>query len=203
MAALPESTSVITGHDSFGYFSKAYGVSFLSPAGLTTATEPSAAHMAELIDVIKANNVQALFHESMTSPAIIDQLAEETGRPVAGTLYSGALSPEAKPAPISHDAPQRSRAARRPGRPGSRRRFKARVTTRALIPTQSRTTKEAALSRAASVAFRCGGSGLAARLSASGVSRPCRPSARLYHLDPVAVHVLDEDTSGILPGRRA
>ncbi|SHL44728.1 metal ABC transporter substrate-binding protein [Halomonas caseinilytica] len=94
MAALPESTSVITGHDSFGYFSKAYGVSFLSPAGLTTATEPSAAHMAELIDVIKANNVQALFHESMTSPAIIDQLAEETGRPVAGTLYSGALSPE-------------------------------------------------------------------------------------------------------------
>ncbi|MDR5860213.1 metal ABC transporter substrate-binding protein [Halomonas eurihalina] len=94
MAALPESTSVITGHDSFGYFSKAYGVSFLSPAGLTTATEPSAAHMAELIDVIEANNVQALFHENMTSPAIIDQLAEETGRPVAGTLYSGALSPE-------------------------------------------------------------------------------------------------------------
>ncbi|GED23791.1 metal ABC transporter solute-binding protein, Zn/Mn family [Halomonas halmophila] len=94
MAALPDTTSVITGHDSFSYFAQAYDVEFLSPAGLTTASEPSAAHMAELIDVIKANNVQALFHENMTSPAIIDQLAEETGRPVAGTLYSGALSDE-------------------------------------------------------------------------------------------------------------
>ncbi|MGQ0336274.1 metal ABC transporter solute-binding protein, Zn/Mn family [Halomonas elongata] len=94
MSALPESTSIITGHDSFGYFAKAYGVSFLSPVGLSTASEPSAAGMAELIDVIKANDVRALFHENMTSPALIDQLAEETGRPVAGTLYSGALAPE-------------------------------------------------------------------------------------------------------------
>ncbi|MCW4153016.1 zinc ABC transporter substrate-binding protein [Halomonas sp. 18H] len=94
LAALPETTSVITGHDSFSYFAQAYDVEFLSPAGLTTASEPSAANMAKLIDVIKANNVQALFHENMTSPAIIDQLAEETDRPVAGTLYSGALAAE-------------------------------------------------------------------------------------------------------------
>ncbi|WP_275288138.1 metal ABC transporter solute-binding protein, Zn/Mn family [Halomonas elongata] len=94
MAALPESTSVITGHDSFGYFSRAYGVSFLSPAGLSTEAGPSAARMAELIEVIRANDVRALFHENMTSSALIDQLAEETRRPVAGTLYSGALAPE-------------------------------------------------------------------------------------------------------------
>ncbi|MDT8893145.1 zinc ABC transporter substrate-binding protein [Halomonas sp. I1] len=94
MAALPESTSVITGHDSFGYFSRAYGISFLSPAGLSTEAGPSAARMAELIEVIRANDVRALFHENMTSSALIDQLAEETGRPVAGTLYSGALAPE-------------------------------------------------------------------------------------------------------------
>ncbi|MDN3555788.1 metal ABC transporter solute-binding protein, Zn/Mn family [Halomonas maura] len=92
--ALPEDTSVITGHDSFGHFARAYGVSFLSPVGLSSEAEPSAANMARLIDVIRERNVQALFHENMTSPAMIDQLAEETDLPVAGTLYADALAAE-------------------------------------------------------------------------------------------------------------
>ncbi|MBB3230771.1 metal ABC transporter solute-binding protein, Zn/Mn family [Halomonas stenophila] len=92
--ALPEDTSVITGHDSFGHFARAYGVSFLSPVGLSSEAEPSAANMARLIDVIRERNVEALFHENMTSPAMIDQLAEETGLPVAGTLYADALAAE-------------------------------------------------------------------------------------------------------------
>ncbi|PMR77343.1 metal ABC transporter solute-binding protein, Zn/Mn family [Billgrantia endophytica] len=91
---IPASTSVITGHDSFGYFANAYGVRFLSPVGLSTEAEPSAADMARLIDVIREQNVKALFHENMTSPAIINQLSEETGLPVAGTLYADALSAE-------------------------------------------------------------------------------------------------------------
>ncbi len=89
---IPASTSVITGHDSFGYFANAYGLRFLSPVGLSTEAEPSAADMARLIDVIREQNVKALFHENMTSPAIINQLSEETGLPIAGTLYSDALA---------------------------------------------------------------------------------------------------------------
>ncbi|RTQ99161.1 metal ABC transporter solute-binding protein, Zn/Mn family [Halomonas nitroreducens] len=92
--SLPESTSVITGHDSFGHFARAYGVTFLSPVGLSSEAEPSAANMARLIDVIRERHVGALFHENMTSPAMIDQLAEETGLPVAGTLYADALAAE-------------------------------------------------------------------------------------------------------------
>ncbi|WP_046077883.1 metal ABC transporter solute-binding protein, Zn/Mn family [Halomonas sp. HG01] len=94
MDELPEHTAVITGHQSFNHFSRAYGVDFLSPAGLSTEAEPSAARMAELIEVINDQGVQALFQENMTSPAIIEQLAEETGLPIAGTLYSGALAAE-------------------------------------------------------------------------------------------------------------
>ncbi|PRY73010.1 metal ABC transporter solute-binding protein, Zn/Mn family [Halomonas ventosae] len=89
---IPAGTSVITGHDSFGHFARAYGLAFLSPQGLSTEAEPSAANMARLIDVIREQNVRALFHENMTSPAMIDQLAEETGLPVAGTLYADALA---------------------------------------------------------------------------------------------------------------
>lgn len=94
LGEIPASTSVITGHDSFGYFANAYGLRFLSPVGLSTEAEPSAANMARLIDVIREQNVQALFHENMTSPAIINQLAEETGLAIAGTLYADALAAE-------------------------------------------------------------------------------------------------------------
>lgn len=93
LGAIPESQRVvITGHDAFGYFAEAYDVRFLSPVGLNTASVPSAANMARLVDVIRDNNVQALFHENITNPAIIRQLAEEAGLPIAGTLYSGALA---------------------------------------------------------------------------------------------------------------
>lgn len=91
---IPASTSVITGHDSFGYFSNAYGVNFLSPVGLSTEADPSGASMAALVDVIEQENVQALFHENMTNQSIITQLAEETGLPIAGTLYADALASE-------------------------------------------------------------------------------------------------------------
>jgi len=91
---IPPSTSVITGHDSFGYFADAYGVRFLSPVGLSTEADPSGASMAELIDVIEEENVEALFHENMTNQSILDQLAEETGLSVAGTLHADALSSE-------------------------------------------------------------------------------------------------------------
>ena len=91
---IPASTSVITGHDSFGYFSSAYGVNFFSPVGLSTEADPSGASMAALVDVIAQENVQALFHENMTNQSIITQLAEETGLPIAGTLYADALTAE-------------------------------------------------------------------------------------------------------------
>ena len=91
---IPASTSVITGHDSFGYFSSAYGVTFLSPVGLSTEADPSGASMAALVDVIEQENVKALFHENMTNQSIITQLAEETGLPIAGTLYADALAAE-------------------------------------------------------------------------------------------------------------
>ena len=83
---------VVTGHDAFNYFAEAYDVRFLSPVGLTTANEPSAALMGRLIDTLEKNRVKALFHENITNPAMIEQLAEEAGLPIAGTLYSGALA---------------------------------------------------------------------------------------------------------------
>lgn len=94
LSGVPADSAVITGHDSFGYFAEAYGLRFLAPEGLATTADPSAARMAELVDTIRGQQVQALFHENMTSPVAITQLAEETGLPIAGTLYADALASE-------------------------------------------------------------------------------------------------------------
>lgn len=94
IAEIPAATSVITGHNSFGHFAHAYGLRFLSPQGLSTEADPSAADMAALIEVIRDQEVRALFHENMTSPALLEQLAEETSLPIAGTLYADALASE-------------------------------------------------------------------------------------------------------------
>lgn len=90
---IPEANRVlITNHDAFGYFANAYGLDVLSPVGLSTAAEPSAADMAKLIEQIQKRDVKALFLENMTSPALLEQLADETGVAIGGTLYAGALA---------------------------------------------------------------------------------------------------------------
>jgi len=49
MAKVPaERRKVITTHDAFGYFGRAYGVTFLAPIGVSTEAEPSPAAVARL-----------------------------------------------------------------------------------------------------------------------------------------------------------
>ena len=49
---------VLTSHDAFGYFSRAYGVTFIAPQGLSSESEASAAQVAEIINQIKADGVK-------------------------------------------------------------------------------------------------------------------------------------------------
>ncbi len=93
-----ESCKVITAHDAFNYFEKAYGLVFLSPQGLSTTDEPSAHEMASLITQIKKEKIKTIFVENISSQRLIQQLAAETGAKIGGTLYSDALSTAEEPA---------------------------------------------------------------------------------------------------------
>lgn len=93
-----ESCKVITAHDAFNYFEKAYGLVFLSPQGLSTTDEPSAHEMASLIKQINKENITTIFVENISSQRLIQQLATETGAKIGGTLYSDALSTPQEPA---------------------------------------------------------------------------------------------------------
>jgi zinc/manganese transport system substrate-binding protein len=89
---------VITSHDAFGYYAKAYGVKFLSPQGVSTESEASAKGVAQLVRQIKKENIKALFVESISDPRLIAQIGRETGAKPAGELFSDSLSDTQGPA---------------------------------------------------------------------------------------------------------
>jgi zinc/manganese transport system substrate-binding protein len=95
----PAKRSVITSHDAFGYFARAYGVRFVAPVGANTDEEPSAWNMGKLIAQIRAGKTRALFLENMADPKIIALLAHDAHAVIGGTLFSDALSAPSGPAP--------------------------------------------------------------------------------------------------------
>ena len=92
-AGLPEDRrTVVTPHDAFGYYSEAYGLRFVAPQGLSTESEPSAGDVAALIRQIREEGIKAVFVETLTDQRLIEQIADETGASIGGTVYSDALS---------------------------------------------------------------------------------------------------------------
>ena len=99
----------ITAHDSFRYFTAAYGVQFFAPRGFTTESEPSAKDVAALIRQVREQKIKALFVENMSNPGLIDQIAREfERRGRAAALQRCAVGTERPGADLrGDDAPQR------------------------------------------------------------------------------------------------
>jgi zinc/manganese transport system substrate-binding protein len=89
---------VITGHDAFQYFAKAYGVEFRAPIGISTDQEPSAQQVAALIRQMKSEGIKAVFIENMSNPKLVEQIARDAGGVVGPALYVDALSKPGGPA---------------------------------------------------------------------------------------------------------
>ena len=99
VAALPaDRRTVVTAHDAFGYLGRAAGLTFLAPLGIDGEGEPSAKELAGLIDQIQATGAAALFVENVNSPALVQQIADETGLNIGGRLFSDSLSEKGGPA---------------------------------------------------------------------------------------------------------
>lgn len=95
IASLPSSQrKVVTSHDAFGYLGQAWQLEFIAPQGLSTHDEPSAAEVAALIRQLRSEGVRAVFVENIRDPRLIEQIADEAGATVGGTLYSDALASE-------------------------------------------------------------------------------------------------------------
>jgi len=93
LSALPAANRrILTSHDAFHYFAKAYGLDIQSIQGVSTDSEPSAADLAEIARQAKAGQVKAIFLENMSSPQLAQTISSESGVPVGGELVADALT---------------------------------------------------------------------------------------------------------------
>jgi manganese/zinc/iron transport system substrate-binding protein len=94
---------LVTAHDAFAYFGKAYRLPVKSLQGLSTLSEPGLRDLTDLIQTIEENNVKAIFAEQTISPKAIRAVAAgaaEKNRQVtlAGPLFTDSLDAEGTPA---------------------------------------------------------------------------------------------------------
>lgn len=90
---------LITSHDAFNYFGKAFGIEVEALQGISTVAEPGIRKVEELTDLILKRNIPSLFVESSVSSKSIQALKQACARSDynirdGGTLYSDAMGDE-------------------------------------------------------------------------------------------------------------
>jgi manganese/iron transport system substrate-binding protein len=88
--------NLVTSHDAFGYFARAYGVNVIGSVlpTLSTDTEPSGRQVRELVDAIRRAHVTAIFTEKGVHAKLERQIADEAGARVSTSLYADVLGPK-------------------------------------------------------------------------------------------------------------
>ncbi|GJE54204.1 putative periplasmic iron-binding protein [Methylobacterium thuringiense] len=98
--SIPEARRrIITNHDSFGYYTDAYGLRFIAPQGVSTESEAGPKDVARIIRQIRQQKIPAVFLESIADPRLMQQIARESGAKLGGKVFSDALSGADGPAP--------------------------------------------------------------------------------------------------------
>jgi len=89
LVAIPEADrTVISFHDAFPYFAAAYGIRIDGTIIDAPGQDPSAGKVADLIGVIRANGVRAIFAEAQFNDELARTIADETGAVVVSGLYT-------------------------------------------------------------------------------------------------------------------
>lgn len=92
---------LVTSHDTFAYFARAFGfeiVGVVIPATTTEADGGSAGEIADLVRRIRRSGARAVFAENVASDDLVQNVADEAGVAVGGELYSDALGGPDSPA---------------------------------------------------------------------------------------------------------
>ena len=102
VASVPEANRrVVTMHDAFPYYARAYGLDVVGVAVDAPGQDPSAAEITALVEAIRETGVKAVFAEDQFSPKLVEALASETGTTVVADLFDDSLG---DPPITSYDA---------------------------------------------------------------------------------------------------
>ena len=99
IASIPEEQRVlITAHDAFEYFSRAYEIPVMSIQGISTESEAGVNDINRLVDAIVKRKISAVFIETSVSPKNIQAVLEGAANQgwkvkIGGELYSDAMGP--------------------------------------------------------------------------------------------------------------
>lgn len=98
----PDRRVLVTAHDAFGYFGRAYGIEVLAIQGISTDSEASLKDINALVDLLVSRKVPAVFVESSVPPKTIEALVEgcrSRGHAliIGGELFSDAMGKEGTP----------------------------------------------------------------------------------------------------------
>jgi zinc/manganese transport system substrate-binding protein len=92
VAKLPrDQRKLVTSHDAFQYFAKENGFTIYAIEGISSADQPSSKKVAEIIAIIKAQGVKAIFPESIQNPKVLKEITRETGVKTGNELYADGL----------------------------------------------------------------------------------------------------------------
>jgi ABC-type Zn uptake system ZnuABC Zn-binding protein ZnuA len=92
---------VVTFHDAFPYFARAYGLTIVGVAVEAPGQDPSAGEIAALITAIRNSGVKAVLAENQFPRTLADEIAAETDSVVVYDLYDDSLG---DPPVTSYDA---------------------------------------------------------------------------------------------------
>jgi zinc/manganese transport system substrate-binding protein len=97
---------LVTTHDSLGYFARRYGIEVVGSVipSLSTQAQPSAGDIADLVDQVREEGVEAVFPEAETSERLEQALAREAGARVGDSLWADTLGGEGSGAATYADA---------------------------------------------------------------------------------------------------
>lgn len=97
IATIPEQQRVlVTAHDAFGYFARAYGMQVKSVQGISTESEAGVADVNALVDFLVEQKIAAIFVESSVSEKNLQAVREGAEKrgwsvKVGGELFSDAM----------------------------------------------------------------------------------------------------------------
>jgi len=87
----PERRILVTSHDAYNYFGRAYGFQVVGLQGISTVSEAGLADVAKLTDFIKQKKIKAVFVESSVPHDTIERISKDAGVKIGGELFSDAM----------------------------------------------------------------------------------------------------------------
>jgi manganese/zinc/iron transport system substrate-binding protein len=87
-----EKRKVVTSHDAYNYFARAYGFEVKGLQGISTVTKPGLQTIRAAVKYIRENGISVIFAETSVPRAAVEKVAEEAGCQIyEHELYSDAL----------------------------------------------------------------------------------------------------------------